>query len=59
MHYIRHAEALCPDCNCLEVIYDRECFAGETLHLQAQDGFVRGVKENGEESFRARFWREV
>ena len=58
VHYVRHAEALFPDCNCLEVIYDRECFAGETLHLQAQDGFVRGIKDSGEESFRARFWKE-
>ena len=58
VHYIRHAEALCPGCNCLEVIYDRECFAGETLHLQERDGFVRGVKDSGEESFRARFWKE-
>ena len=57
VHYIRHAEELCPDCNCLEVIYDRECFAEESLHLQEAEGFVRGVKDNGEESFRARFWK--
>ena len=60
--YIRHAEALAPDgCTLLEVVFDRECFAGETLTLETAraDGFfVRGVKENGEESFRARFWKE-
>ena len=58
VHYIRHAEALFHECNCLEVIYDRECFEGERLHLHECDGFVRGVKDNGEESFRARFWKE-
>ena len=60
--YIRHAEALAPKgCTLLEVVFDRECFAGETLTLetaQADGCFVRGVKENGEESFRARFWKE-
>ena len=43
-------------------MFDRECFVGETLRLESADCdsfFVRGVKENGEESFRARFWKEV
>lgn len=60
--YVRHAEALAPNgCTLLEVVFDRECFAGETLTLetaQADGFFVRGVKENGEESFRARFGKE-
>ena len=60
--YIHHAEALAPKgCTLLEVVFDRECFAGETLTLetaQADGFFVRGLKENGEESFRARFWKE-
>lgn len=60
--YIRYAEALAPSgCKLLEVAFDRECFAGETLTLetaQADGFFVRGRKENGEESFRARFWKE-
>ena len=60
--YIRHAEALAPrGCTLLEVVFDRECFAGETLTLetaQADGFFVRGRKENGEESFRTRFWKE-
>lgn len=63
VHYIRHAEALAPaGCTGLEVMFDRECFAGETLRLESASGdgfFVRGVKENEEESFRARFWKEV
>ena len=62
VHYIRHAEALAPaGCTGLEIMFDRECFAGETLRLESTDCgsfFVRGVKENGEESFRARFWKE-
>ena len=61
--YIRYAEALAPSgCTLLEVAFDRECFAGETLTLetaQADGFFVCGRKENGEESFRARFWKEV
>lgn len=60
--YIRHADALAPrGCTLLEVVFDRECFAGETLTLetaQTDSFFVRGLKENGEESFRARFWKE-
>lgn len=59
VHYIRHAEELCPGCHNLEVIYNRECFAGERLFLQCADGHVVGVKEDGAESFRARFWRNV
>lgn len=62
VQYVRHAEALVPWTSTgLEVSFDRECFAGETLRLEtAEDDsfFVRGVKENGEESFRARFWKE-
>ena len=62
VHYIRHAEALAPaGCTGLEIMFDRECFVGETLRLESADCdsfFVRGVKENGEESFRARFWKE-
>lgn len=61
--YVRRAEALVPaGCTGLEVIFDRECFAGETLTLQTAEGdgtFVRGVKANGDESFRARFWRNL
>lgn len=62
--YIRHAEALFPEnCTALEVIYDRECFAGETIVLQtARDGdyfHVRGLKADGSECFRLRTWRET
>ena len=61
--YVRRAEALVsPGCTALEVIFDRECFAGETLTLRTAEGdgtFVCGVKESGEESFRARFWRNL
>lgn len=60
--YIRRAEALAPQgCTLLEVTFDRECFAGETLLLetaQAESFYVCGKKSSGEESFRARFWKE-
>lgn len=59
VHYVRHGEALCRGCHNLEVIYNRECFAGDRLFLQCADGYVRGVREDGTESFRARFWRNV
>ena len=55
--YIRHAESLFPNCTDLEVIYDRECFVGENISLLAKDGYVKGIKESGEECFRAKFWR--
>lgn len=60
--YIRHGEALAPaGCNALEVTFDRECFAGETLLLetaQTDAFYVRGIKADGAESFRLRLWRE-
>ena len=60
VRYIRHAEALLPPgCNALDVQFDKECFAGETLRLEtAPGGFVRGVKESGELSFHLRLRRE-
>ena len=57
--YIRHAEALFPHCTDLEVMYDRECFAGEQIHLFAKDGIVQGRKASGEECFRAQFRRNL
>lgn len=59
VRYIRHAEELFPGCTDLEVIYDRECFAGEDIRLLAKDGYVLGIKESGEECFRAHFWRSL
>ena len=59
VRYIHHSEALCPNCTDLEVIYDRECFVGEKIALLAKDGYVQGVKESGEECFRAKFWRDL
>lgn len=63
VQYIRHGEAFAPaGCTGLEVFFDRECFAGETLRLETAETnsfFVRGVKESGEESFRVRFWRDT
>lgn len=57
--YVRHAEALLKaPCLGLEIQYDRECFAGETLRLQTCGEFVRGVKADGCESFRCRFRKE-
>ena len=57
VNYVRHGEALCPGASDLEVSFDRECFPGEKISLFCKDGYVKGVKESGEECFRARFWR--
>lgn len=54
--YIRHAQEFAPG-GCLSVaaMYDRECFAGECLTVEAADGFVRITRPDGSESFRCRF----
>lgn len=57
VNYIRHGEALCPGALDLEVIFDRECFPGEKITLFQKDNYIRGVKESGDECFRARFGR--
>ena len=57
VNYVRHGEALCPGALDLEAIFDRECFPGENISLFQKDGYIRGVKETGEECFRARFGR--
>lgn len=61
VHYIRHAQALVrADATAMDIVFSHECFAGETLTLQTGgDGFVRGVKETGKESFCARFLEGV
>lgn len=57
--YVRRAEALQKaPCLGLEIQFDRECFAGETLRLQTGGDAVRGVKADGSESFRCRFRKE-
>ncbi len=53
--YVRHGEALCHGELDLEVIFDRECFPGEKITLFQKGGYIKGVKESGEECFRARF----
>lgn len=57
VNYVRHGEQLCPGALDLEVIFDRECFPGEKISLFQKDGYIKGVKENGDECFRARFGR--
>lgn len=62
--YVRHAETLAPEgCTGLEVSFERECFAGDNLILktcQTSEGcFVQICKENGEESFRACFRKDI
>lgn len=57
--YILHAEAMIPrPCTCLEVLFDRECFAGETLTLESNGTYVRGVRADGLDAFRCRFYKE-
>ena len=56
--YVRYAQRFAPpEPKFFEVIYDRECFVGETLRLYAGGGCVRGVKSDGSESFRMRFFK--
>lgn len=59
--YVRRAAPLVPSaCTALDIQYDRECFVGDALTLcAAPDGFVCGMKENGEISFRLRLWSEM
>ncbi len=62
--YVRHAEALVPEnCRALDVSFERECFLGERLSLRFGETeaayFVLISKENGDESFRARFGKEL
>lgn len=57
--YIRHAEALCNQrFPCMEIAYNHECFAGETLRLQSDGRNVLGQKADGAEAFRCRFYCE-
>lgn len=54
--YVRHAQQFAPpETKFFEIIYDHECFLGETVRLFAENGCVRGMKSDGTESFRARF----
>lgn len=57
VRYIRHAEPFAPEnALCLDVIFDRECFSGETITLQAEGAFVQGLKSDGFPAFRAKFY---
>ncbi len=57
VRYIERAEKYAPEGALnLDVIFDRECFAGERLTLHASDGFVCGRKDDGSFSFRAHFY---
>lgn len=57
VRYIRHAEPFAPpNALRLDVIFDRECFPGEAITLQAGGGFVQGLKGDGSPTFRARFY---
>lgn len=57
VRYIRRAEAYAPpNALCLDVIFDRECFLGETIRLQAEGGYVQGLKIDGTPAFRAQFY---
>lgn len=58
VRYIERAEKYAPEGALnLDVIYERECFAGETLTLHAGSGFVCGRKSDGTFSFRAHFFK--
>lgn len=54
--YLLHAQEFAPaDCRKMTAFFDRECFLGERLTLEAENGCVRIVKPDGSESFRCRF----
>lgn len=56
--YVRRAEKYAPyGATSVDIIYDHECFEGELLHLQAENGFVQGIKQDGTVSFRAHFYK--
>ena len=62
--YLREAEKYVDGAyTALDVVFDRECFAGESLTLlgssQGETQFICIRKENGEESFCARFGKET
>ena len=57
VYYVRHGEAYAPEAaRTLDISFEHECFCGENISLEAADGFVQGVKENGEISFFSRFY---
>lgn len=57
VHYVQHGQVYAPPgAKTLDIYFDRECLCGEVLTLEAADGFVRGVKEDGDVSFHARFY---
>ena len=58
IRYIAHAERFAPiGALCLDISYERECFPGETLQIQAENGYVCGIKSDGTVSFRAHFYK--
>ncbi len=58
VRYIERAEKYAPEGALnMDIIFERECFAGETLTLQAEGGFVCGKKDDGTFSFRAHFYK--
>ena len=57
VNYVRHGEKYAPaGAKTLDIFFDHECLCGDTLTLEAADGFVRGIREDGEISFHARFY---
>ena len=57
--YILHAEAMISrPCTGLEVLFDRECFVGETLTMESDGTYVRGIRSDGLDAFRCRFFKE-
>lgn len=58
VRYIEHAERYAPDgALCLDISYERESFPEETLQIQAENGYVCGIKPDGTASFRAHFYK--
>ncbi len=54
--YLRRVQAFAPrDFRAMTLYYDRECFLGETLSIEAADGCARIVGADGSERFRCKF----
>lgn len=54
--YLRRVQSFAPrDFRAMTLYYDRECFLGETLRIEAAGGCARIVGPDGSERFRCRF----
>lgn len=54
--YIHHVQDFAPkELRAMTLYFDRECFPGEALRIEAKEGFARILRPDGSESFRCKF----